>query len=120
MWAQIVNAIIGIGLTAAPQIFGFGKVASNVNHIVGPVVFSFAFIALSNCTRSVGRWNIVPGIGLLIGSFALNYGSKVEIVQAVVAALLIILCSFFLRKSTTAFNGGWTALWETDAKKIIS
>jgi hypothetical protein len=51
MWAQCLNAMLGIWLMAAPTILGYGGPARTNHQIVGPLAVSCAVIALWEVTR---------------------------------------------------------------------
>src|SRR5688572_8181349 len=54
--AQIIAALIGAYLMAAPAIWGYdGSPASKVDRFIGPLIASFGTIAAFECTRGV-RW----------------------------------------------------------------
>ncbi|MGH7966442.1 MAG: SPW repeat domain-containing protein, partial [Candidatus Binatia bacterium] len=50
MWAQLTNILLGVWLMVAPAVFGYVGTASTNDRIVGPLVASFAMIALSEAT----------------------------------------------------------------------
>jgi hypothetical protein len=119
MWAQILNIVLGIWLMASPGILGYNGVAADINHIVGPVVASFAIIALSGCTKSVSKCNIPLGLFLVIAPWILQYESGNAIANDIFAGLLITGFSFIKRKTNKQYGGGWSVVWPFKTEKHI-
>jgi hypothetical protein len=111
MWAQILNILLGIWLMAAPEVLDYNGVAADNDQILGPVIASFAIIALSGCTKSVAKFNIPLGVWLLIAPWLLNYENQTPILNDTIAGLLITIFSFFKRKTDHQYGGGWRAVW---------
>lgn len=107
MWAQILNMIIGIWLMAAPQVLDHGGVVADIDHIFGPVIASFAIIALSGSTRSVAYYNIPLGAWLVIAPLLLAYETDSARINDIVSGLLVVVFSFFRRNITQSYGGGW-------------
>lgn len=114
MWAQIINIIIGIWLMASPEVLMYSGAAADNDHIIGPVITSFAIIALSGCTRFVARYNTPLGIWLLLAPWILGYTETVTIYNDIVSGILVTALSFFMRKTSNQYGGGWTAIWKSD------
>lgn len=110
MWAQILSAAIGIWLMTAPNVLGYDGAAADVDHITGPVVTSFAVIALSGCTRAIARFNIPCGAWLLLAPWILGYDNNISIGNDVIAGILIVAFSFIKRTTRQQYGGGWTQL----------
>jgi hypothetical protein len=120
MWAQVFNTMLGIWLMAAPQVLGYNGIAADNDHILGPVVASFAIIALSGCTRSVARFNTPLGAWLLLAPWLLGYENQIAVVNDIATGLLIVIFSFFERKANHLYGGGWRQVWgggETSVQK---
>ena len=58
MWAQVVNAALGIWLMVAPAVLGYGAPAQANDRIIGPVVATFAIVSWWEATRSVRFWQL--------------------------------------------------------------
>lgn len=110
MWPQVLTAVIGIWLMAAPTVLGYARPMSTSDHIAGPLVATFACIAIWECTRAL-RWiNLPLGIWVVVGTFVLG---------APTAAFLNgILCGMAIACLATQggtiqqqFGGGWSMLW---------
>ncbi len=111
MWAQIINIVIGLGLMVAPSILKFNKVDADNNHIVGPLVITFAVISLWEINRNARWFNIVTGSWLLIAPFVLAFTFSAKIVD-LIAGVLIIIFSFFSGKVKRKYGGGWRSLFQ--------
>ncbi|MDP8923989.1 MAG: SPW repeat protein [Chloroflexota bacterium] len=109
MWAQLASTAIGLWLMAAPAVLGYGDPAKRIDHIVGPVAASFAFIAVWEVTRSL-RWvNVLLGAWLLVAPWVLGYATTPTVNSMVVGTLLIVLASV-RGEVTEQFGGGWSSL----------
>ena len=115
MWAQVINAILGIWLMAAPGIFGFSKTMADNDHIVGPVIATFAIIAFWECTRVVRTYNIPLGAWLLLAPWVLGYDNTIAIVNDMVVGGLVIGFSLVKGKIEQRYGGGWSAIWKSNA-----
>lgn len=111
MWAQFINAALGIWLMVAPGIFGFEKISVNNDHIVGPVIATFAITALFESTRR--RFNIALGAWLLLAPWVLDYESAAAIINDMLVGTLVIGFSLVKGKIKNKFGGGWSSLWQT-------
>jgi len=114
MWGQIFNIGLGIWLMAAPQLLDYHHVAADNDHIIGPVVTSFAIIALSGCTTAVGKYNIPLGAWLLFAPWVLDYDKDISIANDIVTGVLIIIFALFKRTTNNQYGGGWNQLFKRD------
>jgi SPW repeat len=112
MVAQIFNVMLGIWLMTAPHLLGYNGVAADNDHIIGPIVASFAIIALSGCTRAVGKYNIPLGAWLLLAPWLLNYDKEISIVNDTGIGILITVFALFKRKANHQYGGGWLQLFK--------
>ncbi|MBB6610968.1 SPW repeat protein [Pontibacter sp. Tf4] len=120
MWAQVINALLGIWLTASPAILGIeDKTISNNAHIVGPVVASFAIIAWWEATRVVRLYNIPLGFWLLLAPWVLGYDQMSVIINDMVIGAAIVWLSFVKGNIEGTYGGGWSAIWKKDALHTI-
>ena len=110
MWAQIINILIGLWIMASPALLNFGKsTAADINHIIGPLIATFAIIAISEATRAVGQWNILPAVALILIPFIVDFDST-EKINSIVSGILILPLSFVRGKVTVKTGGGWKSL----------
>jgi hypothetical protein len=114
MWAQGINAALGIWLMVAPAIFGFDKTIANNAHIVGPVIATFAITALFESTRPVRKFNWLPGAWLLVAPLVLGYQDTTATIHDLLVGALVIGLSCVKGKIHYRFGGGWSALWKDD------
>lgn len=118
MWGQIFNILLGIWLMVAPHFFHYNGIAADNDQILGPVVSSFAIIALSGCTRAVGKYNIPIGAWLLLAPWVLGYKEEMTVMNDVVTGLLILIFAFFKRKTDQQYGGGWTVVWRRNEPNL--
>jgi hypothetical protein len=113
MLPQIINAILGIWLMAAPAVLGYSRPASTNDHIVGPLVATFACIAIWEATRSV-RWvNLPLGLWLIVAPLALGHPTSGQL-NSVLCGIAIAGLSCVGGAVTQRFGGGWSALWRRE------
>ena len=119
MWAQIINVILGLWIMASPDLLSFADpTAADNNHIVGPLIVTFAFTALWEATRSVGKWNIALGAWLLIAPWILSFEDKSALINDVAIGAVVVALSFVKGKITQHFGGGWSALFKDNPEHI--
>src|SRR5688500_10213774 len=111
MWAAFVNIILGVWLMASPSVFAFEKIAADNNYITGPLVITFAIIAVWEVNRSARYGTLLAGAWLLLSPFLLGYDDTTTKWITVATGLLIILCSLVKGKLTRRYGGGWRALF---------
>ena len=106
MWAQIINALLGIWLMAAPAVLGVSDAATTNDRIVGPIVAAFATVAAWEVTRPL-RWvNLPLGLWLVLAPWVLGYGTASTANSMVVGAVIVAL-SLVKGKIGTRYGGGW-------------
>lgn len=96
----------------SPEILKMNQVTSNNNHIVGPLIITFAVISLWDINRSVIRANIVLGSWLLIALFVLDFTQTIAFSSNGACACFIIVLSSIKRRSKGKFGGGWRSLFQ--------
>lgn len=112
MWARYVNAALGIWLMAAPAVLGFeGSAAATNYRIVGPIITSFAVIAITDATRPARRVNLVAGLSLLVTPWVVGFASTTATLNAVAVGAVVALLSLVRGPITDEFAGGWSTLW---------
>ena len=111
MWARIVNVALGIWLMASPAVLGYAAPAETNDRIVGPLIATFAIIAISGVTRPL-RWvNTVAGAWLLVAPWILAYDATSTIVNNMLVGVVVIACSLVKGTVEDEFGGGWSSLW---------
>ena len=126
MWAQLINAVLGLWLMVAPAILGFDKIIADNNHVTGPIIATFAITAIFECTRPVRWFNILAGAWLLISPWILGYSQTMAIINDMAVGALVIGFSLVKGQVNSSFGGGWSGLWqknslhEKEAAKKIS
>lgn len=119
MWARLINIGIGIWLMAAPAVLGYGGVASNHDRIVGPLLASFACIALWEVTRPL-RWvNLLLGGWMLLAPWILGFGPTAT-VNSLLAGAAVAGLSLVRGTLSHRFGGGWSSLWHSAPRRRFS
>jgi hypothetical protein len=110
MWAQLITTVLGVWLTASPDLLGYTGHAATNDHIVGPTIASFAFVAVWEVMRGL-RWvNVVLGGWLLIAPWVLGYGEWLPMVNSLTVGVAVMGLSFVKGTLTQRYGGGWSAL----------
>lgn len=109
MLAQILNTILGIWLTAAPAVLDYGRSAATNGHITGPLVATFACIAIWEATRAV-RWVNVPLGVWLVGVPLLLEHPLAGQLNSVLCGIAIVGLGCVRGAARHRFGGGWSAL----------
>jgi SPW repeat len=115
MWPQLFNTALGIWLMAAPAVLEYGRPASTNDHIIGPLIATFACIAIWESTRSV-RWvNLPLGLWLIAAPLILGHPQAAAI-NSVLCGIAIAVASCLGGAIQQRFAGGWSALWRDVAR----
>ena len=115
MVAKILSVIAGLWLMAAPYVLGIAEIAANNDHIIGPVIASFAIISLSPCTSVVLKFNLPLGVWLLLAPWILGYENNSAIINDMLTGFFVIICSLIRVKIKKRFGGGWEAIWKSNS-----
>lgn len=113
MWAQIINVVLGVWLMASPAVLGFEGTAADNDHIVGPVIASFALISWWEATRVVRLYNLPLGLWLLLAPWLLGYSDTAAITNDMVIGALVASLSLVKGKIKGTYGGGWKAIWHS-------
>jgi hypothetical protein len=114
MWPQLFNTAVGIWLMAAPAVLKYGRPASSNDHIVGPLVATFACIAIWEVMRSVRGVNLPLGLWLIAAPMVLGH-PQAGAINSVVCGIAIAIASCLGGAIQQRFAGGWSALWRDAA-----
>jgi hypothetical protein len=110
MWARVLNVAVGIWLMAAPAALRYeGTLAADHDRVVGPVLASFACIAMWEVTRPLRWGNAVIGAWLLAAPWVLGF-PPVATVNSMAAGAVVVGLSLVRGKLTHDFAGGWASL----------
>lgn len=118
MWVQVINALLGVWLMAAPAVLGYDGIGRINSLIVGPIAATFAIIAIWEICRGLGKLNGALGIWLIIAPLILNHGSMVPVVNSFLVGGAMIALAMRTGEGSGDFAGGWRGL--VDASKSES
>ncbi|MBZ0292737.1 MAG: hypothetical protein K8L99_09275 [Anaerolineae bacterium] len=115
MWAQIISALLGLWLMAAPDLVsGYSQAANTNNRIFGPLIVAFSIVSVWEVTRSARFVNTILGTWLLAACFLLDYQGA-ALVSNGLTGLLVLGLSFVKGKhNPMRFGGGWISLWNEE------
>lgn len=114
MWAQIINALLGVWLMASPAMFDYHGNGRTNDVIVGPIAVTLAIIAIWEVTRVVGRINVVIGIWLVIASWVLDYESVTATINVFIVGVMMTALAMTRAQARGDFAGGWRGLVKTE------
>ena len=113
MWARALNVALGIWLMAAPSVLAYGGRPRLNDVIVGPLVVTFATVAMWEVLRPL-RWvNLLCGLWLLAAPSIFGYltsraGANDMLTGVAIAALSCVRGAV----AGSRFGGGWSSLWQ--------
>jgi hypothetical protein len=114
MWARVASVLLGLWLMAAPAVLGYGRLAADNDHVIGPLVVAFATVAMSAVLRSL-RWvSVALGGWLLLGPWLLGH-PPLALVNDLVVGLLLIALAFVRGSVGDQLGGGWAALFARES-----
>lgn len=118
MWAQIINAVLGIWLMAAPAVLAYGGTAATNSRIVGPIAATFAITAMWEITRGT-RWvNVAAGLWLLIAPWMLGYEHLAPRIDDRIVGFLLVIFALVRGEVKHRYGGGWASLFQHDPKHL--
>lgn len=115
MWNQVLVILIGVWLTASPDVMAYVGPERLTNHVTGPLVVGAATIALSENTRPVRWLNVALGIWLIVAPVVLHYEPLHIGVRSSVIGLAIMGLSLIGGTRRQRLGGGWSSLWSKPA-----
>jgi hypothetical protein len=110
MWAAIASTFLGIWLMVAPAILDLHGLARAHAHVVGPLVVTFAAIAISQVTRSVRRVNALLGVFLVLAPLLFGYGFSSAAVHSIVVGIATFALSLPPGTPHHQQGGGWRSM----------
>jgi hypothetical protein len=114
VWAQVLSAVLGAWLMAAPAVLGYEGAPRLCDRVAGPVALGCALLALHEVARPVRRVNTAVGLLLLVAPGEFGHEGAALGNSLAVGALLIIL-SLFRGRLRYRYGGGWSAVWRPPA-----
>ena len=110
MWYQLASFALGLWLMAAPAVLGYGGVAAKNDQTFGPIIASFACIALWEVTRSWRRVNLLPAAWLLFAPWVLGY-VWVATINSLLVGVAVAALSWPRGRMKHRMAGRWKAIW---------
>jgi hypothetical protein len=102
--------LLGLWVTASPDVMGYEGPERLNNHITGPLVVSAAVIAIAETTRSL-RWiNVGLGSWLILAPVVLHYGPLHIGVRSSLIGMAVAGLSFIGGTRRHELGGGWSRL----------
>jgi hypothetical protein len=116
VWPQLCAFALGIWLTAAPGVLGYGGAPAANDHVTGPLAAMFGLVAAFEVTRPV-RWvNLLLGLWLVGSVWVLGY-RPTELVNATAVGIGLAALACVRGRRGESFGGGWRVLWDSTATR---
>lgn len=110
MWAQAVNAVLGVWLMFAPAVLGHTEsVLGNVDRGIGPSIGAVAAVATTQITRSVRWLNWLFAPVLLVAPWFLD-APLVSKVNSAIVGLIVIALTPIGHPNQSRYGNGWFTL----------
>jgi hypothetical protein len=116
VWYQLAAACVGLWLMAAPAALEIDRPAATIAWIVGPLVASFAAVAMWGATRPL-RWANLPLALWLVLAPAILPHSPSAAASSVACGIAIAVLSAFRGSLRHRYGGGWSSLWRGDTRE---
>ncbi len=112
MWSCIATIILGLWLMVSPSVLGMAPSAANNNHIAGPLVITFAVIALWEINRNVIKVNMLIAVWLMISPLVIDFAATTAVLSNLLSAVAILLLALVKREVKQRYGGGWISLFQ--------
>jgi hypothetical protein len=109
MFAAGLAIVLGVWLTVAPAVLGYSAAARTNDQIVGPLIATFATIALAQATRPLRLLNLPLALWLLVAPLVLRYPQTLATHSIALGIVLGFLAVRPVRPRRRQ-GGGWRAI----------
>jgi hypothetical protein len=109
-WAVAIAVCIGAWVMSAPGALDLDGAARTNDHIVGPLIVSFAVVALWEVVRGVRLACVPLGLWLLVAPWLFGYDDAGAIASDMTSGAALIVAVALGGRTSGRFGGGWTAL----------
>jgi hypothetical protein len=109
MAALLMGVVLGLWLMASPAVLHYAGTARIGALVAGPIAASVSWIALSEVTRPVRRFNVVVGLWLVLAAFLFQQ-PRMAAINAIAVGLLLCAVAFWPTRIDGRYGGGWRAL----------
>lgn len=112
MLARFINTLLGLWLMTSPALLHDSGAARINDEIVGPLVASFAIIAMAEVTRSIRWLNFILGLWLIVAPWLFHF-PRMPRLNSLVVGICISTLALIRGKISTRMGGGWRSLWRS-------
>lgn len=110
MWAQALNALVGIWLMAAPAVVGFTGPMATSHRIVGPCIVALGVTAMAECTRGVRFWLLPFALWLVVSPAVQAPSPAGAAANSVLCGAAVAGLAMIRGRIRRRYGGGWIAL----------
>jgi hypothetical protein len=86
-----LSAVLGIWMMLSPAVFGVGKPASDLNHLIGALIVVFSVIAMGEPVRLVRYFNVLLGLGVAVAVWFIGTTPAVFQINSVLVGIFVAL-----------------------------
>ncbi|MGQ0645900.1 MAG: SPW repeat domain-containing protein [Elusimicrobiota bacterium] len=110
MIGALANAALGLWLMAAPAVLGFSGSGADNDHVAGPLIVTFAVMAVWEFMRPVRWMNLLLGLWMIGAAFFFHEtgAGRVNAAACGISAALLSLWRGVHRPER--YGGGWSSL----------
>lgn len=117
MIPRFISALVGLWLMASPVVLGYFGPARINDRVCGPLIATFAIIALWEVTREVRWLNVLLAFWLMLAPLLLHYPTWTPVVNSLACAAVLVVAAVAPGSKTGRYAGGWKSLFaERDEK----
>jgi hypothetical protein len=112
MGAQLVAALVGLWLIAAPDVLAYADPARTNDHFIGPIVAAVGLVAAAEVTRPVRAVNLLTGVWMVLVPGMFGYHSFAVLFHSVFVGVVLLVCARQRGRRRGRYGGGWRAVWQ--------
>ena len=110
MWPRLINTALGIWTMAAPGTLGYGRPLATSDWIAGPLIATFAIMAIWEILRPL-RWvNLPLGLWVAVAPWLLGAHMNARL-NGTVAGLAVAMLALSGGAVAGRYAGGWREAW---------
>jgi hypothetical protein len=115
MATLIVGIVLGLWLMASPSVLMYGGAARVSAIVAGALAASMSWVALSEVTRAVRRFNVGLGLWLVLAALLLPQPWRAALNSGMVGVLLGAV-AMLPSRIEGRYGGGWSVLLSSPAQ----
>ena len=110
MWPRLINTALGVWTMAAPAVLGYGRPLATSDWIAGPLVATFAVMAIWEILRPLRLVNVPIGLWVAAAPWILG-GPPPARLNGTAVGLLVAALALAGSRIGGRYGGGWRDAW---------